>query len=170
VHTELTHLLSDVLPWLVLGLWLEPRSGSVRWAVWTGLAVALTVGLHQVAYPHQPAVYGLSAVVHGVAFAGLVYWGRGVRTDPRRWIVFGILAVLNVDELLRGQSAFRATVVEIGRSVRFVPETDIATTPVLHAAGAILGIVLGLTPRLGRARREQQELGGELEVARGVAR
>lgn len=155
VHIELTHLLSDAFPWLVLGCWLEPRSGSVRWAAWTFVGVVLTVMLHGVCYPQQSVVYGLSAAVYVVAFAGLVAWRAGVRNDPRRWVALAVLMLLVCDEVLRGQSAFRTFFGGGGRDVRFVELAHVSTTPLLHLVGAIVGSVLGLSLELGenRARR-----------------
>lgn len=152
IHTELAHLLSDLIPWIVLGLWLEPRSGSPRWAMWTALAAAFTTALHGVTYPHQSAVYGLSAVVHAVAFAGLIAWRGGPASDPRRWAVLLLLTGVLVDELLHGKSAWRTAVTSAGRSIRFVPHEQIETTPLLHAAAAIMGALLGLSLLLGSGR------------------
>lgn len=168
VHTELTHLLSDVIPWLIVGLWLEPRCGAARWGVWTALAVMMTWALHSVVYPAQGAVFGLSAVVYAVAFAGLVAWRGGVASDPRRWAVLGLLGVVLVDELLHGASAWRAMIAESGRGIRFVAMDLIETTPLLHGAAAVLGGVLGvaagLAPGVGSARHDRQRLGGGPEA------
>ncbi len=144
VHTELTHLLSDVIPWLIVGLWLEPRCGSARWGVWTALAVMMTGALHGVVYPAQGAVFGLSAVVYAVAFAGLVSWRGGVASDPRRWAALLLLSVVLVDEVLHGASAWRAMVAESGRGIRFVAMDRIETTPLLHGAAAVLGAIVGV--------------------------
>jgi hypothetical protein len=159
VHTELTHLLSDVIPWLIVGLWLEPRCGSARWGVWTALAVMMTGALHGVVYPAQGAVFGLSAVVYAVAFAGLVSWRGGVASDPRRWAALLLLSVVLVDEVLHGASAWRAMVAESGRGIRFVAMDRIETTPLLHGAAAVLGGVLGLAsglaPGVGSSRHDR---------------
>jgi hypothetical protein len=121
--------------------------------MWTVLVVPVMSVLHGVLYPEQAAVFGLSAVVHTVAFAGLISWRGGVPSDPRRWAVLLLLSAVLIDELLHGASAWRALVEETGRGTQFVNIARIETTPLLHAAAAILGGLFGLTPGLGRSRQ-----------------
>lgn len=144
VHTDVVHLLTDLIPWLVLGLWLEPRNGSVRWAVWTALAVLLSASLHGVFYPAQSAVFGLSAAIYAVAFAGLIAWRAGASSDPRRWTMIALLAILLLDELIRGTSAWHLAIDDSWRGTRFVNMDRFETTPLLHAAAAAMGMLLGL--------------------------
>lgn len=169
IHTELTHLLTDLVPWVVFGLWLEPRSGSHRWAAWTAAGVVLTQGLHVVTYPEQTAVYGLSAVIYAVAFAGLVQWRNGERTDPRRWVVLALLVALVADELVFGESAWRVAIGDSGRGVRFVEVDHITTVPLLHAAAAVMGALFGLSPTLGGKWRSR-EVARTADEPRALAR
>lgn len=155
VHADLLHLVTDIVPWLLVGLWLEPHAGSVRWCVWSVMAVAMTAVLHPSLYPAHAAVYGLSAVNCTVAFVALVSWpGASLpRSDPRRWIVLIALSGILIDEQLRGVSAWRSAAQDLGAALQFVRLDRVSTTPLLHAAAAIMGILLGLAPALGMPRQ-----------------
>lgn len=159
VHTDAAHLIGDVVPWLALGLWLEPRTGSSRWLGWTLLAATVCMLMHSAVYPHHAAVYGLSAVIYAVAFAALVAWRGGSVRDPRRWAVLGLLVVLLADELIRGESAWRSANGGWGGSLAFVPLREVESTPLLHAAAAMLGCVLGLITRTGGSAAQPGEGG-----------
>lgn len=149
VHTDAAHLIGDVAPWLALGVWLEPRTGSSRWLGWTLLAATVCMLMHSVLYPSHEAVFGLSAIIYAVTFAALVAWRGGAVLDPRRWAVLGLLVVLLADELLHGASAWRMANGGWGGSVAFVPLRTTESTPLLHAAAAVLGCGMGLITRTG---------------------
>lgn len=149
VHTDAAHLIGDVAPWLALGVWLEPRTGSTRWLGWTLLAATVCMLMHSVLYPRHEAVFGLSAIIYAVSFAALVAWRGEAALDPRRWAVLALLLVLLADELLHGASAWRSANGGWGGSVAFVPGTAVESTPLLHVAAAILGCGMGLLTRTG---------------------
>jgi membrane associated rhomboid family serine protease len=153
VHIDLPHLLGDVVIWVTLGLWLEPRTGPRRWLAWTLLAAALSAMLHGALYPHHAVVFGLSAVIYAVATGALVAWRGGAAGDPRRWAVLALLLVLLADELIRGESAWRSAHGGWGHSLAFVPLRPTESTPLLHAAAAMLGMIAGLCAASGRQSR-----------------
>lgn len=165
VHTDVAHLIGDVAPWIALGLWLEPRTGSSRWLGWTLLAATVCMLMHSVFYPRHQAVFGLSAMIYAVAFAALVAWRGGSARDPRRWAVLGLLVVLLADELLHGASAWRSANGGWGGSWAFVPLSAVESTPLLHAAAAILGCGMGLITRTGGSTTQPGE-GGAKESGR----
>lgn len=167
VHADMWHLLTDLVPWLILGAWLEERTTPARWLFWTSMGVALTISLHGELYPQHAAVYGLSAVNYTLAFAALIAWPgqQQVRTDPRRWSILLLLTAILIEELLHGESAWRTLVSQSGPGMRFVTIDHVATTPLLHAAAAMLGGLLGLAPGLGSARHGPKRVGGTSEPA-----
>jgi len=160
VHADALHLLTDLVPWLILGIWLEERATSARWLLWTAMGVAITLGLHGPLYPQHSAVYGLSAVNYTLFFAALIAWPgkQQARTDPRRWAMLLLLTAILIEELLHGESAWRSLVSQSGSGPRFILIDHIATTPLLHAAAAIMGATLGLTPGLGSLRHNPQRV------------
>lgn len=143
VHADAAHLLGDLLALLAVGLWLEPRAGSRRWAAWLACGVAASHLAHAALHPEHAHLLGLSAAVYTAAFAGLCAGAPdGVPGARARLIVATVLTLALADELLRGHSAWRGAF-----GAHFAAPVAVHAVPSVHAVAAIVGLALGLCVR-----------------------
>lgn len=159
MHGDARHLVCDVMALVAIGLWLEPRAGTRRVAAWMVLSAMVGIAAHAVAYPEQLRLFGISGTTYALAFAAACGWAL-----DRAWgvaLMAGLIAVL-AGEWVRGESATQWATAAAGEvlgagggwGVEFVTGS-LTSTPRVHVACVVLGVVVGLAARVGRMRRER---------------
>jgi hypothetical protein len=147
VHADARHLVHDVGVLVLIGAWIERRTGSGRVGLWLSAGALASHGLHVLCYPWQGPLMGISAATWTLAGAGVV---STIGAVWARWVgVFVLGAVLGVEwfvpwrEVLVGVSSF-------GAASGGAPEyagVVLHPVPLVHMGCAGFGVVLGLLGR-----------------------
>jgi hypothetical protein len=139
--------------WVIVGLWIERRAGSLRLAAWTVAGVGASLAAHAVMHPEHDLLLGLSAVLFVVCTAGLT--GYALDEWPGRVALLGVVAVLVHERLSGGTiAADMFSGVGWGEPVELVAHRGRAEpVPDVHLACALVGVELGVLCRVGKPEK-----------------
>jgi len=154
VHYDAQHLGVVLVTWLALGVWMEPRAGSSRVALWTVAGLGLSTLVHQLVHPDHAALVGLSAVAFFVFTAGIAACALD---RPTGWAGLVGIALVLAQEWRRGTSPGEEFIgALVGDAWRFSWAQGAATpvaVPIVHSICAAAGVAFGLLAVGARAWR-----------------
>jgi len=145
VHYDAQHLGVVLVTWMALGLWMEPRAGSARMALWTIAGLGLSTMVHRLIHPDHSALVGLSAVAFFVFAAGIAACALD---RPTGWAGLAGIALVLAQEWRRGTSPGEEFIgALVGDAWRFAWAKGSATpvaVPIVHSICAAAGVAFGL--------------------------
>lgn len=152
IHADWHHLLCDLFAIAAIGFWLEPRVGTARLTVWTFAGWTASIAAGRAFYPQLDHLFGLSTVAWCLAAAGVC----ACTADKRLWLLALVAALVAWEVCLPNHGLLTPLGKDAASGHRFLASVAMRPVPLAHAAGALVGVVLGISARSARDSQTTQ--------------